>query len=170
MIRLFDVSNGVIIPTEHCINLRFLKKIMTEYPNNYMKIYSYLFYMCCPDPELNPFFHLKDVEKEDFILQELEADFSTEDDTIHFALQQTQRLYETETSRAYRGIKTMLDNLSDYMYGSTITDGKDGNITQQVNAAAKFDGLRQSYKGVFKDLMEEQKSTVRGGKKLAYDA
>jgi hypothetical protein len=32
-----------------------------------------------------------------------------------------------------------------------------------------FDSIRQSYKGAFRDLQDEQSSRVRGGKGLAYD-
>lgn len=169
MVKLFDISNGHVIPTEHCFTLKFLKRIMTEYPDSFLKVYQYLFYMTCPNPDLNPFFHTKENEKEELILEEIEADFSTDDDAIYFALQQCTKLYETEASRAYYGIKTMLDNLADYMRVTKITDGKDGNISQIVNGAAKFEQIRQSFKGAYKDLQEEQKSTVRGGKALAYD-
>jgi len=38
-----------------------------------------------------------------------------------------------------------------------------------VNAAAKFESIRQSYKGAFTDMRQEQDSSVRGGAGLAYD-
>ena len=38
-----------------------------------------------------------------------------------------------------------------------------------VNAAAKFEQIRQSYKGAFTDMKSEQESSVRGGQGLAYD-
>jgi hypothetical protein len=67
------------------------------------------------------------------------------------------------------GIKSMLDRLASYMEHTSIQHGRDGNITAVVNAAAKFEQIRSSYKGAYKDLMEEQKSHVRGGQNLAYD-
>jgi hypothetical protein len=142
---------------------------MQEYPDSYIRIYTYLFYMTCPNPDLNPYFHMKDNEREEMILHDIDADFSTEDDPIIFALGKCKKMYETEASRAYNGIKNMLDNLADYMAITKISDGKDGNITQLVNSAAKFEQIRQSFKGALKDLMDEQKSTVRGGKDLSYD-
>lgn len=169
MIKLFDLQNGVIVPTEHCHNLIVLKKIMDEYPEDFMKIYSYLFYMSCPNPDLNPFFDVREHEKEDLILAQLEAEFSTEDDEIVNALNFCRKLYETPTYRAFMGIKTMLDRLGSYMENTAITHGRDGNITAIVNAAAKFEQIRVSFKGAYKDLMEEQKSQVRGGQNLAYD-
>jgi len=170
MIKLFDVQNKVLVPTEHCYALYFLKRIMDNYPDNHITVYKYLFYMTCPDPDLNPFFHTVEEEREDIILDEIEADFSTEDDDVIHALDMCRKLYETETSRAYNGIKKALDNIAKYMANTSITDGRDGNITQLTNVAKSFDSIRQSYKGVFKDLQEEQESKVRGSQRLAYDS
>jgi hypothetical protein len=169
IVKLFDIQNHKVIPTEHCHTLSTLKKIMDEYPEQHLKIYQYLFYMTCPNPDLNPFFYIEDIHKEDIILAEIDADFSPEDDYIPGALQFCKKLYETPTSRAYNGIKKMLDNLATYMEKTQITDGKDGNITALVNAAAKYQQIRESYKGAYKDLQEEQTSHVRGGAGLAYD-
>ena len=38
-----------------------------------------------------------------------------------------------------------------------------------VAAAKNFDQIRSSFKGVYKDLQEEQSSKVRGGIGMAYD-
>ena len=63
IVRLFDIENSNLVITEHCHALPFLKKIMEEYPDTYMPIYKYLFYMTCPNPDLNPFFNLPEHEK-----------------------------------------------------------------------------------------------------------
>ena len=169
MIRLFDIQNGQVIPSEHCYTLAFLKDIMDNFPDDCNKIYTYLFYMTCPNPDLNPFFHFPDEEKEEIILQEIGAEFSTDEDMIVRALKLCEIMYQTETSRAYYGIKKALDNIARYMSSTQITDGRDGNIAQIGRIAKDFDAIRQSYKGVYKDLMEEQQSSVRGGQNLAYD-
>jgi hypothetical protein len=168
-IKLFDIQNNVIVPTEHCYTLKALKDIMDEYPEDYLKIYQYLFYMTCPNPDMNPFFYTPDVEKEDIILKQIQAEFSTEDDSIFTALKFCERMYETPTSRAYKGIATMLDRLARYMETTSITDGRDGNLTALVNAAKNYEQVRASFKGAYKDLQEEQQSRVRGGQGLAYD-
>lgn len=169
MIRLFDVHDKKVIPTEHCYTLKFLKDIMDSYPDDHLKIYQYLFYMTCPNPDLNPYFDVPEQDKEEQILMELDAEFSTEDDMIISAKNKCATLYETPTSRAYNGIKSMLDRLGRYMETTEIEHGRDGNITALVNIAAKFDQIRQSFKATYRDLMEEQKSAVRGNKDLAYD-
>jgi hypothetical protein len=167
--RLFDIKNNKVVPTEHCYTLKFLKDIMDEYPDEYMKIYAYLFYMSCPNPDLNPFFNAVEHEKEELILQEVDAEFTVEDELIIHALKMSKKLYETPTYRAYMGIKAMLDRLARYMETTQIEHGRDGNITALINAAAKFQQIRESFKGAYKDLAEEQQSQVRGGAGLAYD-
>lgn len=169
MIRLFDVQNKKVVPSEHCYTLKFLKDIMELYPEDYMKIYQYLFYMSCPDPDLNPFFDVPEMDKEELIFQELDAEFSVEDEEISRALELTRKLYETPTVRAYEGIKSMLDKIAKYMKDSAIIDGRDGNGSFILRAAKDFFDIRKSYKDTLNDLKEEQQSKVRGNKNLAYD-
>lgn len=169
MIRLFDIQNGKVVPSEHCYTLTTLKAVMDVYPNESAKIYAYLFYMTCPNPDLNPFFDVPEHDKEELVLKEVDADFSTDDDVIVDAIKLCQKMYQTSTYRAYMGIKTMLDRLAKYMETTEIEHGRDGNITALVNAAAKFEAIRQSFKGTLRDLEEEQQSHVRGGQNLAYD-
>lgn len=169
MVRLFDIQNGKVIASEHCYTLKTLKAVMDEYPEDYAKIYSYLFYMTCPNPDLNPFFDVPESDKEELILKEIDADFSTDEDCIVDGIKFCKKLYETPTYRAYAGIKSMLDRLAKYMETTEIEHGRDGNITALVNAAAKFEAIRQSFKGTLRDLEEEQQSQVRGGQNLAYD-
>lgn len=170
MIELFVLENSKILPSEHCYNLKFLKDIMEKYPDNYIKIYSYIFYMTCPNDKLNPFFNMPEEEKEDMILQEIDCDFSTEDDLIIQAIDKCNQLYETPTMRAYKGMAHMIERLAKYMNETPITHGRDGNINSLVAAAAKFDAIRNSFKGVAKDLQEEQKAARRrGGSTGAYD-
>lgn len=169
LVKLFDIQNGAVIPSEHCYTLTFLKDLMEEYPDTYLKVYQYLFYMTCPNPDLNPFFNVPEHEKEDLIIEEIKLEESTEDPKIIYSMEMCQKLYETPTYRAYKGIKSMLDRLARYMETTAIEHGRDGNINSMVNAAAKFEQIRNSYKGAFNDMQEEQQSSVRGGAGLAYD-
>ena len=159
IVRLFDVHNAVIVPTEHCYTLRTLKVIMDEYANDYLNIYAYIFYMTCPNPSLNPFFNINVEEKEDLIRREVGGEFDPDDYLIKEAIAFCHKLYETPTSRAYQGIQSVLDKLATYMTRTQIEHGRDGNITAVVNAAAKFQAIRESFRGAYKDLMEEQSQT-----------
>ena len=169
LVKIFDIQNGKVIPTEHCYVLKFLKEIMEKYPDSYMSIYQYIFYMTCPNPDMNPFFNVPEMEKEDIIINETQLRESPEDPQIINALEMCHKLYETPSSRAYRGIKSMLDRLARYMETTAIEHGRDGNINSLVNAAAKFEQIRLSYKGAYNDMRQEQESSVRGGQGLAYD-
>jgi hypothetical protein len=169
LIKLFDIVNNKVVPTEHCYTISSLNDIMTEYPDDYLKVYTYLFYMTCPNPDLNPFFNVPEHEKEEIIMSEIDMDISTEDELIIRGMNTCKKLYETPTYRTYVGIKSMLDRLAHYMETTEIQHGRDGNITALVNAAAKFEQIRQSFKGAYKDLAEEQQSQVRGNIGLAYD-
>jgi len=169
IVRIFDIENGKVIASEHCYTLQFLKNIIDTYPKEHMKILQYLFYMSCPNPDMNPFFNLPEYEKEDIITDEINLDVSLDDPMITHALEKCVQLYETPSFRAYKGIKAVLDKLAKYMEDTTIEHGRDGNITALTNVASKFDAIRASYKGAFTDMQKEQESTVRGGQGLAYD-
>ena len=169
MIRLFDVQNGKVIPSEHCYTLKFLKDIMDSYQDEYLRIYAYLFYMTCPNPDMNPFFDIPEEDKEGMILREIDAEFSTDDDLIFKALKNCEKMYQTPTYRAYQGIKIFLDNMAKSMATEQLTFGRDGSSPALLRMAEKYDQVRQSFKGVYRDLMEEQQSSVRGGQNLAYD-
>lgn len=169
MIRLFDIQNGKVIPSEHCYTLKFLKDIMDEFPEEHVKVFTYLFYMTCPNPDLNPFFDIPEEDKEEIILKELDIDFSLDEQCIVYALTRCKVMYETPTYRAYEGIKIFLDNMAKSMKTEVLTFGRDGSAPALLRMAEKYDAVRQSFKGVYKDLLEEQQSSVRGGQNLAYD-
>lgn len=170
MIRLIDIENGVVVPTEHCYVLKWLKAVIDEYPEreDHMSALAYIFYMTCPNQE-NPHYNVPEDEKEDVILDAIDIRFDTEADVIITALEEAAKLYETPTLRAYRGVKKMLDNLSDYMGETKIVHGRDGNISALIQAAKNLPGIRESFKGLEKDLASEQETHVRGDKKLGYD-
>lgn len=176
-IELFEIEDGVIKPTVHCHTIKWLKEIMEEFNETdstgnpyYLKVYEYIFYMTCPDPAINPYFNMPEDDREDQIIEDIELTVSTENAKIQAALERAAKMYETPTLRAYQGISKMLDNLSDYMGSTQIIHGKDGNISALIQAAKSFQAIRDSFKGVRKDLEEEQKNNqVRGGGSLAYD-
>jgi len=168
MIRLLDIENTTVKPTIHCHMISWLRVIQEKYPTDALKIYAYIFYMSCPSEE-NPYFNVNQAIREDVIISDLKITFSLEEPEIVEAVKRTTELYETPTVRAYNAISTMLDNLSDYMRTAKITGGRDGNIIALTRVAEKFDTIRESFKGVAKDLAEEQERQVRGNQSLAYD-
>lgn len=169
MVRLFDIENGKVIPSEHCYTLTFLKAIMDAYPDTHTQLFAYLFYKTCPNPDLNPFFNVPEEDKEGMILDELKLNADLSADLIQQALQKLQKLYETRTYRLYRSFGIMLDRLGKYVETTPIEHGRDGNISSLIQAAKNIQDIRQQFKGLEKDHLEEQKTLVRGGQMLAYD-
>ena len=171
MVRIFDVQSGKVIPSEHCYTLATLKRIMDDYPDpqDYLAAYQVIFYMTCPNPEFNPFFNVSEEEKQALILSEVNGDFQLDDPAMVEAIKLCETLYQTPTYRMYMGIKKAIDKLGKYLDSVVITDGQGGNINSVVTTTAKFDQMRNSFSGAYKDLMEEQKAVARGGQQTAYD-
>jgi len=170
LITLFDFENGKVIPSIHVHTLKFLKDLIEKYPEDYMKIFEYLFYMTCPSPTLNPYFNLPEDDKESTILKDIEAEFSTDDEIIETAIERCIELYETPTRRTYFAAKSMLDKINTYLANTGINgSSKDGNGAFILRAMKDLSDMRRTCKDAFKDLEEEQKSHVRGGISTAYD-
>jgi hypothetical protein len=171
MIKLFNIEGKTIKPTEHCYMIPFLKAIMDKFPDDYIQIYGYLFYMCAPSSE-NPYRGLPEYSKERVILNHLKSEFDPENPIIREALRKTELLYDTPSRRAHRGVKTMIDKLALFFENEQLTaGGRDGNLASIVNSVKQFDQIRKSFKGIEEDLEEEQKSLdkVRGGSTIAFD-
>ena len=169
LVRVFDVHNGILVPSDSCYTLKTLKDIIDAHPDNHLKILLYVFYMTCWDPDQNPFFNLPEEEKEEVILQEIKADFSTDDPLIKDAIKFCNKLYDTPTKRAYEGMKIMMDKVASFFKTQALSTGRDGSLTPMVAAAKDYQKLRESFKGVEKDYNEEIKNRTRGAKYKAYD-
>lgn len=169
MIKLIDIEGNTPIPTEHCRVIKWLKVILDNFEEKEaMDIIAYIFYMSCNSEE-NPFFNVREEEREDIILDSLETDIDIEDPLIITAVVNAKKLYETPTYRSYLGIKVLIDKISQYMKDTTIEHGRDGNLSQVINAAKSITGLKATFKELKRDLEEEQKQIVRGGINLGYD-
>lgn len=169
-VKIFDIVNGKIVPSEHCYILQSLKAVMDSYPKEqYLKIYGYAFYMTCPDKELNPFYHTPTDDKQDIIIKEVGIDFSLDDVVITNCVEFCKERYETETVRAHRGMKNAVDRLAVYLESVEYSTGRDGSMSQIIQAMKNFSDIRESFKQVTQDLEEEQQVLGRGKRQLGYD-
>ena len=41
LVKLFDIQNNKVVPSEHCYTLKSLKTIMEKYPDTYLSVYQY---------------------------------------------------------------------------------------------------------------------------------
>lgn len=168
-IRLFDIQNNKVTPTEHCYTISSLKHIMEKYPEDYLSIYAYLFYMSCLNEEENPFANIPERDKEEIILKEVGGNFSSDEKAVYEALQTCVKLYETTTYMLYKAVKTSIETLARYLQNTPVTDGRDGNIMGVMKAQEKFDQICRSFEARYKAFKEEQSSISRGGNTIAYD-
>jgi hypothetical protein len=168
-IRLFEIENKIVKPTEHCYLISWLKRIIDDYPEEHIKVLGFIYYMSYLGQD-NPYFNVIEEDREDRILRDLSPyEFDPEDSAIQVAIDNCTELYTTPTMRSYDAIKTMLENLNHYLKHTPITDGRDGNIGPLIRVAKEFDNVRKSFKGVLDDLSEENKVRARGSSKIPYD-
>jgi hypothetical protein len=167
-IRLLEIDGRSVKPTEHCYMISWLKKIIEEYPENYNKVLAYIYYNSYMGPD-NPYFNITELDREEKILRDLQPDFDVESPSILYAVDRCKEMYSTPTMESYKAIKTMLENLNTYLRTTEVTDGRDGNIGALIRVAKEFKHVRESFKGVYEDVQEENKVLARGKSKLPYD-
>jgi len=147
-IKLFDVENGVAKPTAQCYVINWLKDIMEKYPDNYLKIFSYLQFMYSWNPEDNPYLAMKEEDREETIIADIKPDFSL----------------ELPAYRTWLSCKKALDNIRDYLLNTKIVSGKDGNNKDYRDTMKDLPNLQKAYNEGYKEFMEEAKLEVRGGR------
>lgn len=167
MIPLFDISAGKPVPAASCYVIPVLKRIMDYYPDNYLEVYAYLFYLTCPDSTMNPYVNQPEDLKEQLIMSDLKPSFSVEDEMIEIAVKWCRKMYETPTHRSWLGAKKMLDKVGEYLNNAEITEGKEGNGMQIDRFMSKLGEYHDVYKKMDNEVKEEQ-AKVRGQAKVPY--
>ena len=163
-IKLFDVENEVVIPTAHCYTLKFLKDIKETYPSMYLKVFAYLQYMTSWNPEDNPYLMVSEEDKEEAILNDIGAQFSTEDDVIQIALKKCKAMLDVPSHKSWVASKSALEKLNRYLESAEVTTGKDGSGDFIIKTMEKLPALNSACNQIFKDFQEEAKMRVRGDK------
>ena len=167
-IRLFEVDGRSIKPTEHCYVISWLKDIIDNYEDDHVKVLAYIYYMSYVGPD-NPYFNVSENDREEKILRDLQPEFDPESDDILKAIENCKQLYNTPTRKSYAAIKTMLERMNVYLETTEITDGRDGNVGSMLRIAKEFKAVRDSYKGLYEDVKEEEKVMARGKSSIPYD-
>jgi hypothetical protein len=169
--KLFDFVGGTLIPNEHCSMIQPLVRIRDEYPEDYLKVYLYIHYMCSLRPADNPYCDVPTNEREEHICRDIGLFIDTESFLIKDAIESVTKIYESTFYRIYKGIKSYMDQVGTIL--STITpdfDGKDGNVNTVRAFIKDYQLLSDNYKKAYKDFEEEQGNiSYRGGAKAAYD-
>jgi len=163
-IKLFTTQGNIAVPTESCYIISWLKDIIDAYPENHVKIFAYLQFMFSWNPDDNPYLAIKEEDREQTIISDIKADFSTEDDLIQIAIKNCKKLFELPAYRTWKSIKGALKNIEDFCATQKISTGKDGSGPFIMSAAEKLPALNRSFNEAYKTYMEEAKLEVRGGR------
>ena len=168
MIPLFDVRDKKVVPSIHCFGIPWLKKVMDSFPDDYIEIYKYIFYLTCPDSTMNPYLNLPEEQREEVILADLKPTFYLEDLLILETIEKCKTMYATPALRSFIGAKKMVDKIGKYLDETEITEGKDSNSMAIDRYMSKLSDYWDTYRKMEGELHKEQ-STVRGGVKVRYD-
>lgn len=171
MVGLFEVQEGKLTLNEICYTSKTLKEVMKVFKKkeNYMKVYLVLFYMTCPDNKRNPYWQLREHEKEEVILKECEVDFSLDEPIYHEAIEYCNKLYSTPTRRIYLAHKKGMDKVATYIEDTAIKQGEEGNEDTYLDYMMKTAKINEEFKKLERVHEEEVSAALRGGASLAYD-
>jgi hypothetical protein len=167
-IKLFDISDGIIVVNEECLLIPELKAVV-DYYSNPIPALSYLHFMYDPASAYN---NRPSDEKEEDILEDYPGEYTTEDDVIIDAARKLKKLYTTPTLQFYLDTKVLLEKLGKYGRENEVTSGKDGNYsamqTQIKSVGTTIEQFKKLEESVQREI-EEMGMDVRGQKRLSYD-
>src|SRR5690606_18364829 len=125
-------------PTIHCYSIPELKNIIDKYPKEHMNMLFFAFYKSCPYKSDNPYADYSDFEKDEILIKDfLKRDINIITDNIDLlaAIEKLSSLYETTCSKYLQQNKKNLEDIMDYIGTNSVTDGKEGNLTERIRIA-----------------------------------
>lgn len=167
MVRLFDVENGNVIPTEHTYTISEFAEIHKKFKNMPL-VFAYIYYMSY-EGEDNPYFNIEKDERQNYIIKDLKIDVDFNCKEIKDAIEKAKKLYETPTKRLYNTMRIAVDKISKYMEETALSGGKDGNFDEFIKATTNFEKIASSYEERLDKLKKEESTRTRGKIKTAYD-
>jgi len=168
MIQIFDIQEQRVVPSVACHLIPELAAIMTVFPDEYLKVYQYIFGMTCTD-STNWYRNLPETEREDVILADIKPfEFYLEDGVIQAEITKCNELFETPTLKLAKAAKKKIDDIAMFLSTQEITTGKDGNamdIDRFMKAMLDYQKLYKALEGE----VEKEQSKARGAIRRAYD-
>jgi hypothetical protein len=168
LVNLFDVQDRKLVPNQACYAIPWLKIIMDKYPDNYIQVYSYIFFSTCPDGTINPYVNLPEDEREEVVIADLSPlTFSLEDDLVIDTIEKCKKMYETPVLRTFIGAKKMLDKIGRFLDTEEITTGKDGNSTEIRGMLKELSTYWENYNKL-ENVLKEEQSKVKGDRVIPF--
>lgn len=166
--EIFDIQNGQVVINHNCLSIPELKAVHDRYENS-IPAFNFLHYLYSPK---GPYCNTPEDDKEEVLLTDFPGEYTLEDEEMIKAMEKLETFIMTTSYRYYLDNKYLLEKLGKFARTTTITSGRDGNLTA-LNAQARSTGktlteFKIMEKEISKEL-DEMKVKVRGSKRKAYD-
>lgn len=116
------------------------------------------------DPE-SPYLNYSQLERESQVLKDFPpVTYHPTDIVMINAIKRCEELYYSPIRRLLDGAKSAVENVSDYLNNASITDGRDGNFTQVVNALKSLTSIIKAYQEAetaYKQEVQRNRAGVR---------
>jgi len=165
---IFDIEKGELVVNVTCLSIPELKAVVEEYEDPIPAL-SFLCHMYTPK---GAYCNVPEEDREDILLEDFPGDYTLEDPVMIDAMRKLEELTLTPTYRYYLDSKYLLEKLGKYGRETSITSGKDGNISafnMQIKSTGKTILEFKQLEKLAKEELEEGRSRVRGDKRKAYD-
>lgn len=169
---LFEVDGEFVQPTANCYVLEPLKNVLDKFKDDQqvqMDAIAYIFFRSCPN-SLNPFNQVLPDEREQIIRDSLKTKIDFEmDDDVGDAIDFCSNLYMTPVARMYKSVLRLVEKLSIFIENEAFSSGKDGNVSQLINAGIKLKDLKSVVSEIKSEMDAELSGGGRGGEEIPYD-
>ena len=168
--KIFDidtVTNKVII-NDNILSIPELREVYEYYEgDNRINAFQYLRHMCDPYGAYN---QLSDEEREESVIFDFPGDYTPEDEVLIKAKEKLISLYMSPTYKFYMDNKELLYKLGEFARTATVTDGKNGNLTDLLNQVKSVGKTITEFKILEKQAEKElDKIKIRGNRFVSYD-
>ena len=167
--KIFTVENGQVKATMHCQLIPELKNIIDKYPKEHIAMLSFAFYKACPYKSVNPYADYSEMEKDELLIKDfLKRDINIVPDNVDIieAVKKLTSLYETTASKYLQQNKKNLEDIMEYIENNTVTDGKEGNLSERIRISTTCGKTMLEFIQLEKIAdLEKDKVRNRGGRK-----
>lgn len=165
--KLFDIVEKRVIINENILLIPTFKRVVDKYGDKCLDVFCFIHYYC---NYKSPFFEYTDENKEEKLMELYNPDgiFTMEDPEIIEAMKLYNEIQWTPTMELVEAAKIMIHKMAAYLKTASLTDGKDGNITQIGNIMKQLGPNVASYDELKEHVEKEKaKANVYGGKHVS---
>ncbi len=165
--KIFDIVEKRVIINENILLIPVFKRVVDKYGDKYLDVFCFIHYFC---DYKSPFSEYTEEKKEEKLmsLYNPDGDFTMEDPEIIDAINLYKEMQWTPSMELVEAAKIMIHKMAAYLKTASLTDGKDGNITQIGNIMKQLGPNVASYDELKEQVEKEKaKTNVYGGKHVS---